>query len=118
MQPFGKFESPDFERSKMPVSRDSKAIFAILPGSPISVVSIGFRSIADSGGGGGPPTGAGGGGGGAPVILRSAFYTFEVVEIYSIQRRNEVGYVQEVWAQLFEFFSSPNIEQLAFGQLI
>ena len=73
MQPFGKFESPDFERSKMPVSRDSKAIFAILPGSPISVVSIGFRSIADSGGGGGPPTGAGGGGGGAPVILGKSF---------------------------------------------
>ena len=44
IQPFGKFASPDFDRSKIPVSRDSYAILAIFPGSPISAVSIGFLS--------------------------------------------------------------------------
>ena len=42
---------------------------AILPGSPISAVSMGFLSVTDFGIGGGPPPGGGGGGG--TVILEN-----------------------------------------------
>ena len=54
--------------------RTNLPVLAILPGSPISAVSIGFLSVTDFGIGGGPPPGGGGGGG--TVILET--HTIEI----------------------------------------